>query len=134
LFAINGSDDVFADETPALLAIDPASGQILHQRPIDRPATLSAGHGLVVVAWEGRHCRIGMRVVGLRPRERLDARQARLDALEAAARDALFEDQFEVSAVVARMYVRAAGGYDVLGHEALAFVARTLARSKRPDE
>lgn len=134
LFGINGSDDVFADETPALLALDPASGQVLYQRPIDRPATLAAGHGLVVVASGGRTSRLGLRAVGIRPRERLDARQAKLEALEAAARDALFEGQFEVSAVLTRMYVRAAGGHDVLDAEALAFVARTLARSRRPTE
>lgn len=134
IFALNGSDDAFADEVPAVLAIDPASGQVLLQRPVDRPATLSTGHGLIVIASGGRSSRLGLRAVAIRPRERLDPRRAKLTVLETAARDALFEGQFEVSAVLARRYVVAAGGYDVLDAPALAFVAQTLARSNRPDE
>lgn len=134
LFAINGSDDAFGDEAPLLLAVEPTTGQVLYQRPVDRPATLAAGHGLVVVAAGGRNTRLGLRAVAIRPEERLDARGGKLLALETAARDALFEGQFEVSAVVARLYVRAAGGLDLLDPQGLAFVARTLARSKRETE
>ncbi|MBX3470127.1 MAG: PQQ-binding-like beta-propeller repeat protein [Planctomycetes bacterium] len=134
LFALNGSDDAFADEAPLVLAIDPASGQVLLQRPVDRPATLAGGQGLVVVAAGGRQSRLGLKVLGVRSRERLDPRAAKLAALSAAARDALHEGQFEVSAVVARMVVAAAGGLDALPPEALATVARTLARSKREEE
>jgi tetratricopeptide (TPR) repeat protein len=134
LFALNGSDDAFADERPLLLALDPATGKPLLQRPVDRPATLSTGHELVVISSGGRGSRMGLRVLGIRPAERLDARVTKLRDLEAAARDALFEGQLEVSAVLARMYVRAAGGHDLLDADALAFVARTLARSKRQSE
>ncbi|MCO5170611.1 MAG: PQQ-binding-like beta-propeller repeat protein [Planctomycetes bacterium] len=134
LFALNGSDDAFADEVPLLLAIDPDTGAVLLQRPVDRPATLAAGHGLVVVAAGGRQSRLGLKATGIRPHERLDPAQAKLAALSGAARDALHEGQFEVSAVVARKVVQAAGGLDALSPEALATVARTLARSKREEE
>jgi hypothetical protein len=134
LFALNGSDDVYNDELPLLAALDPRTGASLLQRPIDRPAQLCAGDGLVVVASGGRQSNAGLHVVGVRPNERLDPAAAKLAALRSASEDALFNGQHEVSSVLARAWVRAAGGRERLDDAGLAFVARTLARSNRPDE
>jgi len=134
LFSLNGSRDVYADETPLLQAFDPGSGDVSFQRPVDRPARLASGGGLVAVCSGGRRSRAGLRLIGARPKERIDARTAKLRELRSAAADALAEEQVEVSAVLAREYVRRAGGFEKLDQEALAFVARTLARSNRTEE
>lgn len=134
LFALNGSEDAFKDELPLLLALDPKTGQVQLQRPVDRPAQLASGDGLVVVAAGGRSSRAGLHVVGVRPAERLDRRASKLAALRSAAEDALFNQQYEISSVLARRLVQAAGGWETLDQGTLAFVARTLRRSNREDE
>ena len=58
----------------------------------------------------------------------------RMAALRSAAEDALFNQQYEISSVLARRLVQAAGGWETLDQPTLAFVARTLRRSNREDE
>lgn len=131
VFAISGMRDAYDTEVPSLLGLDPETGAEVLRRPLPRPCRWRANaDSLALVAGSERSAL----VFCVYPGQTTDARTARLTALRLAAADALSEGQFEVSAVVARAFVAARGGYDVLGTEDLAFVARTLARSRRLDE
>lgn len=134
LFALNGSGDVFDDETPSVLALDPEDGKVVFQRRVGRPAALVPGDALVAVVSGGRGARAGMQVVAVRPQERFDPLHARLEELKSAAQGALAEGQAEVAAVVARAWVAQLGGLERLDDEGLLFMARALGRSNRPDE
>lgn len=134
LFALNGSDDTFRDEVPLLVAYSPNTGQILLQRPVSTPATLAHDDRLVVIASGGANAAGGLRVIGASPRQAVGAASLRASELQSAAADALAEGQFEVAAIVARKLLRRLGSLDTLSDETVEFLARILAKSKRPVE
>jgi len=134
LFAINGSDDAFRDEVPLLVAYAPETGRVLLQRPVARPATLAHDDRLVVIASGGADSAGGLRVIGASPRQEVGAESLRASELQSAAADALAEGQFEVAAIVSRKLLRRLGSLDTLSDETVAFLARVLAKSKRPVE
>lgn len=134
LFALNGSEDAFRDEVPLLVAYAPDTGRILLQRPVARPATLAHDDRLVVIASGGAEAAGGLRVIGASPRQAVGAESLRASELQSAAADALAEGQFEVAAIVSRKLLRRLGSLDTLSDETVAFLARVLAKSKRPVE
>ncbi len=135
LFALNGSEDSYKDEVPALLALDPGDLSILWRRPMDRPAAWSQGDGQVVACSGGARSARGFRVVGARPgAASVDARPRFLKELRAAADDALADDEAEVAVLIARRWVALKGGLSLVATEDLVFFARTLARSRRPED
>jgi tetratricopeptide (TPR) repeat protein len=135
LFALNGSEDSYKDEAPALLALDPGDLSVLWRRPMDRPTAWSHGDGLVVACSGGARSARGFRVVGARPgAASIDARPRFLKELRAAADDALADDEAEVAVLIARRWVALKGGLSLVDTESLIFFARTLARSRRPED
>src|SRR5690606_39231118 len=67
LFAVSGRGDLYDDEVPGVLGIDPADGAVVFQRRVGRPALLSASPELVAVVSGGRGSRGGMQVVAVQP-------------------------------------------------------------------
>jgi Flp pilus assembly protein TadD/outer membrane protein assembly factor BamB len=135
LFALNGSEDSFRDETPALLALDPQDLSVIWRRPMDRPAAWSAGEGWVVAVSGGASATGGLRVVGARPGgAAADARPRFLQEVRAAAEDALADDQAEVAVLIARRWIALKGGLSLVSSDDLFFFARALARSRRPGD
>ncbi len=135
LFALNGTDDAFKDEQPALLALDPRDLSIAWRRPMDRPAALAVGEGVVVALSGGASSVTGLRVVCARPgAAAIDARPRFLQEMRAAATDALADDEVEVSVLITRRFIALKGGLSLVATDDLVFFARALARSRRPED
>jgi tetratricopeptide (TPR) repeat protein len=135
LFAMSGGEDSFRDELPALLALDPRDLSVVWRRPVDRPAALGSGEGLVVACSGGISSQGGLRITAARPGAALvDARPRLLQEIRAAAEDALADDESEVAALITRRYVALKGGLSLVASDDLIFFARILVRSRRVDD
>lgn len=134
-FALNGSQDAFADEVAALLALDPSDLAIVWRRPVDRGAVAGTGEGMIVACSGSVRSPSGVRVTAARPgAPTVDARPRFLAEMRAAAEDALASGELEVGSVIARRFIVQKGGLELASVDELAFLARALALSNRADD